>query len=259
MTRQNPDDANELQTIESTGTGSKATDESTEQPSGNPLVEVFGPDIGTFQYGCHKTATSIGRAGESDIRLPHKSVSRVHATISREDDRFTLADAGSASGTFVDGQRIDSLILEDGDTIHIGIYVIQFFTHNAPSTSNEAASRAKVLLGAHYRLLPPSMRVRFRILDIDEHAIFNSGQTFEIGQSGWLIPTSESSIEGSCVELKLTTAGGEGSRTIGQIMGIIEGEGTHWMCVRNQMLSKTTHEEFVAASKPGVWTDALPT
>lgn len=49
---------------------------------------------------------TIGRSENCDIVIPHSTVSRLHARISLEHDRYVLSDAGSFNGTFVDGQRI---------------------------------------------------------------------------------------------------------------------------------------------------------
>jgi DNA-binding winged helix-turn-helix (wHTH) protein len=53
-----------------------------------------------------KDIMTIGRSDTCDIVIPHSTVSRLHARISLEHDRYVLADAGSANGTYVDGERV---------------------------------------------------------------------------------------------------------------------------------------------------------
>lgn len=71
--------------------------------------------------------TNIGRDGaRNDIVVDDLTVSRQHATIRFENGRFVLYDLASASGTFVNGRRIQKLTLLDGDTIQMGEAVFVF-------------------------------------------------------------------------------------------------------------------------------------
>jgi pSer/pThr/pTyr-binding forkhead associated (FHA) protein len=53
-------------------------------------------------------------------------VSRFHAAITVEPAFIVLKDLQSRNGTFVNGQRIESQALADGDTIRIGNCEIRF-------------------------------------------------------------------------------------------------------------------------------------
>lgn len=48
----------------------------------------------------------LGRARGATYRVPHPTVSRHHAQLEYVDDILVLSDLGSASGTWVDGQRL---------------------------------------------------------------------------------------------------------------------------------------------------------
>ncbi len=63
---------------------------------------------------------SIGRTDESDLVLPQTKVSRHHAGIVRKGNIFVLQDKGSTNGTFSSGQRVEEMILQDGDLFRIG-------------------------------------------------------------------------------------------------------------------------------------------
>ncbi len=54
------------------------------------------------------------------IRVPAKSMSSEHANIGRVDEAWTVEDAGSRNGTFVNGERVDRARLADGDVIEMG-------------------------------------------------------------------------------------------------------------------------------------------
>jgi pSer/pThr/pTyr-binding forkhead associated (FHA) protein len=63
----------------------------------------------------------IGRGSDCDLRLGVSAVSRHHCLIRCRGGEVTLADLGSANGTFVNGQRIRSqTVLRHGDDIALG-------------------------------------------------------------------------------------------------------------------------------------------
>ena len=62
----------------------------------------------------------IGRSLQSDVLLSDDSVSQRHAQITVEDGSAVIRDLMSSNGTFVNGNRIDSQKLKDGDSIHFG-------------------------------------------------------------------------------------------------------------------------------------------
>lgn len=61
----------------------------------------------------------IGRSG-ADLDVDDRGVSRAHARISRGAEGWTLTDLGSTNGTFLNGVRVRSAALRDGDEIRIG-------------------------------------------------------------------------------------------------------------------------------------------
>lgn len=66
-------------------------------------------------------ALELGREPDNDAMLPDPKVSRRHARIRRDGERYVLADLGSSNGTFVNGERVVAPArLEDGDVILIG-------------------------------------------------------------------------------------------------------------------------------------------
>jgi hypothetical protein len=70
--------------------------------------------------------TLIGRSPECDIFLDDVTVSRRHAELVRDGERFTISDLGSLNGTFVNKKRIESTTLEDDDEVQIGKYRLTF-------------------------------------------------------------------------------------------------------------------------------------
>ncbi len=69
---------------------------------------------------------SMGRLPECTITLADPNVSRRHAEIRPHGDAWLLTDLRSTNGTTVNGTRITSHRLLDGDRIQIGNTVIEF-------------------------------------------------------------------------------------------------------------------------------------
>jgi hypothetical protein len=70
--------------------------------------------------------TTIGRSPDCDVFLDDVTVSRKHAVLVREGDRYSLEDLGSLNGTFLNRRRIEKAEVEDGDELQIGKYRLTF-------------------------------------------------------------------------------------------------------------------------------------
>ncbi len=68
----------------------------------------------------------LGRSAAADVVLDEPTVSRRHATIVRDGGRLHLHDDRSANGTFVNGRRITSVELVDGDVLFLGRVTVVF-------------------------------------------------------------------------------------------------------------------------------------
>jgi len=67
-----------------------------------------------------KETVSIGRDDSNDIVLNYTQVSRHHAIVKETDEGYMIHDLQSSNGTFVNGKRIDSCLLQDYDQIQLG-------------------------------------------------------------------------------------------------------------------------------------------
>jgi ABC transport system ATP-binding/permease protein len=84
----------------------------------------------------------IGRNTDNDIVIPDVLASRHHATLIPGPSGTEIRDERSINGTFVNGARVESAMLNDGDTVTIGNVDLVFRGGTlARRTETEAATR----------------------------------------------------------------------------------------------------------------------
>jgi hypothetical protein len=259
MTSEQPMTADEPDVIAASERDTDASDNHTSNPQQHPYLRVFGPDIGVFEHELPRGNTTVGRSERADIRLRNVNVSRYHARITHSDNRYTFEDTGSTRGTEVNRQRVQTHALRHGDTIQIGLYTLQFRTHHAVPGARAAATRAKLLLQSEFCLLPSTMRLRFRTLELAPQNVFRSGDTLRIGHGGLLIPTPTRPDDAACLELHLSWPSDVSKRYLGEIMGAIEEARTHWMCVKLHTVPGSVQQAIVERGQPGPWIDVIAT
>jgi predicted nucleic acid-binding Zn-ribbon protein len=72
--------------------------------------------------------TRVGRSLAADVRFDDPTVSRRHALLVRQPDGVRVLDDRSLNGVFVNGERIEWRMLEDGDEIVVGRYRLRFLS-----------------------------------------------------------------------------------------------------------------------------------
>jgi pSer/pThr/pTyr-binding forkhead associated (FHA) protein len=73
---------------------------------------------------------TIGRATGVGLQLDSDEVSRNHATLSRLDDEYTIEDLGSRNGIYLNGLKVHSAVLRDGDELQLGDVFITYHEGN---------------------------------------------------------------------------------------------------------------------------------
>ena len=90
------------------------------------LIVRAGAQAGA-RFSLDETTTKLGRHPDSEISLDDITVSRRHAEIERTTDGYVASDAGSLNGTYVNQERIDTMVLRHGDELQIGKFRLVFF------------------------------------------------------------------------------------------------------------------------------------
>jgi pSer/pThr/pTyr-binding forkhead associated (FHA) protein len=91
------------------------------------VVVKRGPNAGS-KFVLDADVIRAGRHPDSEIFLDDITVSRRHAEIHRRGDGYSVRDAGSLNGTYLNRERIDEAVLANGDELQIGKFRLVFFT-----------------------------------------------------------------------------------------------------------------------------------
>ena len=133
LTKAVPVNMSETGMISLTGdpdTGEYAAVDSTklaDLPSGGAYLVVRRGAMEGMQFaltGAQKI--SIGRSSDSQVFLDDVTVSRKHAVVEFVSNAWTLSDAGSLNGTYVNKHRVSSSALTNGDEVQIGKFRFVF-------------------------------------------------------------------------------------------------------------------------------------
>ena len=88
------------------------------------LVVTFGSNV-LESRRLDKEEISIGREDTNDIVLNNPSISRQHSVIHVSDGIVSIKDLGSVNGTFINNVKMDEAVLDIGDEIVVGKYMIK--------------------------------------------------------------------------------------------------------------------------------------
>src|SRR5262245_7350404 len=114
---------------ENTNTHSSTAPHPPRADAAKPYVLIIaGAQVGEL-YKLGRARTIVGRSPETDLRLAEPGLSREHAELLVDGGRLTVRDMGSTNGTFVNGDRVETRELRDGDKLSLGGVTLLVFTH----------------------------------------------------------------------------------------------------------------------------------
>ena len=95
-----------------------------------PSIELYFGDQDLGKYKIVKDETTVGRDPTADIVIDNLGISRIHCTYVKRNNIYAVEDAESSNGTFVNGKRVVSHNLNEGDEVIIGKYRMIFHYHS---------------------------------------------------------------------------------------------------------------------------------
>src|SRR5439155_3918518 len=95
------------------------------------------------QYRVEGNVATIGRAEENPVGLfGDPAVQARHAVIERRGVDYVIRNLAVQDGTFVNGNRVETVDLHDGDRIGIGGYEMVFHLRGTSTAARQQASLA---------------------------------------------------------------------------------------------------------------------
>lgn len=91
-----------------------------ESPSPPLASLILLPETTRWNYPIKTPSVSIGRAPENDVCIENEMISSHHCHLQVKNTDIILSDLESLNGTFVNGKKINMVILNQHDLIQIG-------------------------------------------------------------------------------------------------------------------------------------------
>jgi two-component system, cell cycle response regulator len=107
-----------------------------------------GPDIGR-QIELGNETVQIGRGEDATVRVESDLISRKHACIQRLGNAYMIQDQGSTNGTFVNGQKVGTRRLSEGDLIKLDKVVLRYTESDAEDEQIREQAIVDALTGAY--------------------------------------------------------------------------------------------------------------
>jgi len=110
------------------------------EPAIDPTALVFAVARDGVREGTRaftQPIVKIGRADNAHLRLDDEAVGRMHAVVERDAAGAAIVDLGNASGTTVNGERVNRAELAHGDVVGIGPFQLTVGLGARASTTEE--------------------------------------------------------------------------------------------------------------------------
>ena len=99
------------------------------------VVVIHGEGLGR-RADIEDAPVLVGRSQEADLVIAHKSVSREHCRIWREDGGYRIRDLGATNATRLNDARLEGeAALADGDQVTVGESILKFISQDSVEAS----------------------------------------------------------------------------------------------------------------------------
>jgi pSer/pThr/pTyr-binding forkhead associated (FHA) protein len=111
-------------------------------PGGSAMLVVQrGPNAGS-RFLLDADLVTAGRHPDSDVFLDDVTVSRRHAEFRRGPQGYHVRDVGSLNGTYVNRDRVDEVVLGNGDEVQVGKYRLVYYVSAADLGTDAGTGQA---------------------------------------------------------------------------------------------------------------------
>lgn len=118
-------------------------------PADAPRLVVLNTEFAGREFACIRTELRVGRTDDNDIAIDHRSLSRTHCKVVREDSgEWRVLDMESANGLMVNGETYAQATLRSGDVIELGHVKIKFVGPGEQFTLTQTSDGVKVKTGS---------------------------------------------------------------------------------------------------------------
>lgn len=143
-----------------------------------PVLIMHSGLLAGHRWALDSDVMTIGRAADCHITLPERQVSRYHARILREGNRFIVEDLGSKNGTHLNGAAVRGrATVQDGDEIQVALCVKFLFVGTeatVPLSLDEPRAAGRLVVDSDRREVwindnqvePPLSPAQFRLLEL---------------------------------------------------------------------------------------------
>ena len=97
-------------------------------------LQIFFPNGTEATHDLMEGKTSVGRISENQLHIPDDSVSSRHAEVVYENANFYVRDLDSTNGTFINGSKTESAVLNHKDEVRFGSVACLFLSESTDST-----------------------------------------------------------------------------------------------------------------------------
>ena len=214
------------------------------------FLRIFQGEDGSRDMRIRSAQFVIGRSpDQADLIINDPSVSRVHALILREGDRYVIRDQ-SSSGTLLNGQRVKETYLRDGDSLQIGAVVLEFREKLQDDPTLADADETVRDIARNFQELPKSMGLNCRILGIKPGKVFSPGDTLLVGNGGIRIDKPFAGpLDEVILELEMIWPNGTRKSFLGEVLV----QHNLRLCVKLHQVTAAEHARLLSLARISPW------
>jgi pSer/pThr/pTyr-binding forkhead associated (FHA) protein len=98
-------------------------------------LQIYLPDGSEIPHELTEQLTTVGRLPENLLAIDDSSISSQHAEIVHDGVNYFARDLGSTNGTFLNGNKIEYVMLNHGDELRFGSVVCLFLSESQVSAT----------------------------------------------------------------------------------------------------------------------------